>query len=170
MTPLKTERLLIREFTEEDAPFVLGLVNEPSWLRFIGDRDVHTIAEARTYLQTGALASYKQHGFGLYLVALKENLLPIGMCGFIKRPSLPDVDIGFAFLPQFTGQGYGFEAATAVLHYGQTTLGFKRILAITAVDNIRSINLLQKLGFHYEKLVQLSEDGEAIKLFALANS
>jgi len=165
MRILETKRLLLREFTQDDAPFILELVNDPAWLQFIGDRNVHTLAEAKSYLQTGPIDSYHRFGFGLYLVQLQADDVPIGMCGLIKRPSLPDVDIGFAFLPQYTGKGYAFEAATAVLTYAKTKLKLKRIVAITAVNNDRSIKLLEKLGFHYEKMVQLSDDGEALKLF-----
>jgi RimJ/RimL family protein N-acetyltransferase len=100
-----TERLELVHLTLEDAPFILELVNDPAWLRFIGDRGVRTLAQAEAYLQDGPLASYATHGFGLYLVRRKSDGAPLGMCGLLKRPSLPQPDIGFAYLPQFTGQG-----------------------------------------------------------------
>ena len=127
MKVVETDRLILREFSLNDAPFILELVNDPSWLQFIGDRDVHTMAEARLYLQTGPLDSYQRFGFGLYLIRQKIEETPIGMCGFVKRPSLPAVDIGYALLPQFTGQGFAFEAATAVMAHGKTALGLKRL-------------------------------------------
>jgi RimJ/RimL family protein N-acetyltransferase len=130
---------------------------------------VRTLADAHKYLQEGPMASYQQFGFGLYLVQLKAGEVPIGMCGLIKRPSLTDVDIGFAFLPQFRGQGYAFEAATAVLNYAKTELGLKRIVAITAVDNLRSIKLLENLGLHFQKMVRLGVDEPEIKLFTTDN-
>lgn len=165
MKVVETERLILREFSLNDAPFILELVNDPSWLQFIGDRDVHTLTEARLYLQTGPLDSYQRFGFGLYLTRLKKEGTPIGMCGFVKRPSLPHVDIGYALLPQFTGRGFAFEAATAVMNYGNTVLGLKRLAAVTAPDNVRSINLLERLGFHFEKMVRLAPEAEEIRLY-----
>lgn len=167
MKVVETERLILREFILTDAPFILELVNDPSWLQFIGDRDVHTMAEARLYLQTGPLDSYQRFGFGLYLIRQKIEETPIGMCGFVKRPSLPDVDIGYALLPQFTGQGFASEAATAVINYGKTALGLKRLAAVTAPDNSRSIKLLEKLGFHFEKMVRLAPEAQKIRMYVI---
>ncbi len=167
MTTLQTERLTIREFTSADANFILRLVNQPSWLRFIGDRGVHSLEEARKYIQEGPVSSYKRNGFGLYLVELQESQVPLGMCGLIKRDSLPDVDLGFAFMPEFWGQGFAREAAAAVLAEGTNSLGLKRILAITSQDNHSSIKLLEKLGFRFERMVRMPDEEEEIKLFAL---
>src|SRR5215211_8957085 len=116
MTVLETERLFLRQFTVDDAQFVLTLLNEPSFLRYIGDKKVRNIEDARQYVLNGPVASYERNGFGLYLVELKDSHTPIGMCGLIKREELPDPDIGFAFLPEFCNKGFAFEAATAVLH------------------------------------------------------
>src|SRR5688572_10804905 len=96
MTALTTDRLILRELTLDDAEFILGLVNEPSWLRFIGDRGVRTLDDARAYISNGPMKSYERNGFGLYLTALKGAGTPIGMCGLIKRDGLDDVDVGFA--------------------------------------------------------------------------
>ena len=165
-TILETDRLIVRRLTLDDAAFILELVNDPDWLRFIGDRHVHSLEEARTYLQNGPLAMYDRSGFGLYAVMLKGSDLPIGMCGLIKREGLIDVDLGFAYLPQYRAQGYGFEAAAAVMAYGRRTFGLKRMVAITSLDNVRSIQLLEKLGFAFETIIRLTDDGEELKLFA----
>lgn len=149
----------------DDAPFILTLVNEPSFLRYIGDKQVRTLADARQYILNGPLASYERHGFGLLLVELKESHTAIGMCGLLKREELPDPDIGFAFLPAFWNKGFAFEAASAVLKDGRERLGVERILAITSLDNEASIKLLQRLGFNFDKVVRLSADGEQVKLF-----
>lgn len=167
MTILETERLIVRQLTLDDAAFILELVNDPDWLRFIGDRHVHSLDEARTYLLNGPLAMYARSGFGLYAVTLKGNELPIGMCGLIRREGLADVDIGFAYLPQYRAQGYAYEAASAIMAYGRQTFGLKRLVAITSLDNARSIQLLEKLGFVFEKIIRLSDDGEELKLFAV---
>lgn len=163
---LETDRLFVRRLTLDDAAFILELVNDPDWLRFIGDRHVHSLDEARTYLLNGPLAMYSRSGFGLYAVVLKGSGVPIGMCGLIKREGLIDVDLGFAYLPEYRAQGYAYEAASAVMAYGRREFGLQRIVAITSLDNVRSIQLLEKLGFVFEKIIQLSDDGEELKLFA----
>jgi RimJ/RimL family protein N-acetyltransferase len=166
MKILETERLILRQLTVEDADFVLQLLNEPSFLSFIGDKGVRTIDDARNYILTGPIESYERFGFGLYLTELKENGIPIGMCGLLKRESLKDVDIGYAFLPKFWGQGYASEAASAVMAFGKSALGLNRIVAVTTPDNHSSIKVLAKLGLRFEQMVRLSEDEPEIKLFA----
>lgn len=163
---LVTARLALRRLSTDDAAFVLRLVNEPSWLQFIGDKHVHTLEDARQYLLKGPLAMYAQHGFGLYLVEIASSRIPIGMCGLIRRDALPDVDIGFAFLPEFWGQGYARESAVAVLDYARRTLGLPRVVAVTAIDNTRSIKLLESIGFQFAGMVRLSPGEPEIKLFS----
>jgi RimJ/RimL family protein N-acetyltransferase len=158
---LETDRLILRRLSTEDADFILELVNEPSWLRFIGDKGVRSIADARDYILKGPVESYERFGFGL-----KENGTPIGLCGLIKRESLKDVDIGFAFLPKFWGKGYAYESASAVMAYGKSAFGLNRIVAITTPDNHSSIKVLEKLGFKFEQMVRLSVEAPEIKLFA----
>ncbi len=152
--------------TPDDAEFILKLVNEPSFIRFIGDKGVRSHADAVQYIQTGPMASYERFGFGLYLVELKGSRVPIGMCGVLKRDSLPDIDVGFAFLPAFWSKGYAFEAAAAVKCLGKDVLGISRLVAITNPDNESSIKLLEKIGFRYERTIRLSEDAPEVKLFA----
>lgn len=165
MCIIQTERLQLCQLCLDDAEFVLNLVNDPGWIRFIGDRGIHSIGQAEAYLQDGPMASYAVNGFGLYLVRRKADGQRLGMCGLLKRPSLPHVDVGFAFLAEFTGQGYGFEAATAVLHHAHSDLNLYPIVAITAPDNDRSIRLLQKLGLAFREMVSLSEGAPEVKLF-----
>ena len=164
---LETKRLILRKLSVEDNEFILELVNDPLWLRFIGDRGVHTLEDARDYILKGPVAMYARLGFGLYLVERKSDGLPLGICGLIKRDALEDVDLGFAFLPEYRAQGYAYEAAAAVLAYGQSVFGLKRIVAITSPDNDRSAKLLEKLGFTFEKMLQLPDDEGEVKLFAL---
>lgn len=164
MTVIETERLLLRKLTRDDAEFILDLLNQPSFLRYIGDKGVRNIEDAVRYLETGPLASYERVGFGLYLVELKKTGAPIGLCGLLKRDTLPDADVGFALLPDYRSQGYAFEAASAVMTYGREVLGLRRILAITSPDNHDSIRLLEKIGLRFEGLVTLPEQGE-VRLF-----
>ncbi|UPK72142.1 GNAT family N-acetyltransferase [Chitinophaga filiformis] len=155
MLVCETSRLIVRRFTIDDAPFIVRLLNTDIWLSYIGDRNVRGLDDARNYLVNGPLASYDRYGFGLYLVALKDEHTPVGMTGLIKRNGLEEVDIGFAFLPEYTGKGYAFEAASAVKHYALTTLQLPRVAAITTEKNEHAITLLKKIGLHHEKMVQL---------------
>ena len=164
---LETERLLLRRLTARDAAFMLELLNEPAFLENIGDRGARTLADARRYIARGPVASYRKFGFGLYLVELKDSGAPIGICGLLKRESLGDVDIGFAFLRRYWSQGYARESAAAVMHYGWTTLRLPRIVAITKPTNQASIALLEKLGLRFEKIIALPNHGGENKLFAV---
>lgn len=159
MKILETDRLTLRRISVDDAEFILKLLNDPAFLRFIGDKQVRTLDDARNYVLSGPMASYERFGFGLFLVELKESSMPIGICGLLKRDTLEDVDIGFAFLPDFCGQGYGFESAGATMVYGRDVLGLKRIVAITSPDNEASIALLEKLGLKFERLTRKGESG-----------
>ena len=166
MKVLETERLALRWLTAEDAPFILELLNDPAWLRFIGDRGVRTTEQARKYIMNGPIAMVERLGFGLYLTQRKSNGVPMGICGLIKRDGLDDIDIGFAFLPQFCGNGYAFEAAAAVMVHGKTTFGLRRIVGITSSDNTGSIKLLEKLSLKFERMVRLPKDDNETMLFA----
>ncbi len=165
MTVLETERLLLRRITVDDAHFILALLNEPSFLRYIGDKKVRNLEDARQYILNGPVASYERNAFGLYLVELRESHTPVGMCGLIKREELPDPDIGFALLPRFWNKGFAFEAAAAVLKEVRERLRLQRILAITSPDNEASIKVLQRLGLRFVSVIKLSEDREQVKLF-----
>lgn len=167
---LETDRLVLRHLTLNDAPFIVELLNEPSFLRFIGDRGVRSQQDARQYILNGPIASYKRNGFGLWLTFLKETGDPIGICGLLKRDSLPDADVGFAFLPAHWRQGYAFEAASAVVAHGRRSLGLKRILAITAPDNLASIALLEKMGMKFETMTRLEGETKDVRLFAMERS
>jgi RimJ/RimL family protein N-acetyltransferase len=166
MIVTETARLRLRHLTTDDADFIYGLVNQPSWLRFIGDKGVRNLDDARAYLQRGPLRSYQDHRFGLYLVELKESGEPIGICGLVKRDSLEDPDIGFALLPPFWGRGYALEAATAVLTHERKTLGIVRVLAIVSPDNEDSIKLLEKLGLRPWKMLHRPDGSLDAQVFA----
>ncbi|MCB8963327.1 MAG: GNAT family N-acetyltransferase [Ardenticatenales bacterium] len=165
MVVAESGRLIIRHFTLADAPFIVALLNDPAFIANIGDRGIRTLAEAEAYLQNGAIASYAQHGFGLNLVVQKSSGESIGMCGLIRRATLPAVDIGYAFLPAYTGRGYAREAARLIMQTARQRHGLDRLLAIVNPDNERSIRLLQKLGFDYAGPIRLQPDAEPISLF-----
>ena len=158
-----TERLLIRRFTLSDAEFIVNLLNQPTFIANIADKQVRTIADAENYLRNGPLASYQNHGFGLFAVALRDNQQLLGMCGVIVRPELAHPDLGYAFVPEATGKGYAIEAAQAVLSYAHDQLNITTLLAITKTDNQRSVRLLQKL--HFVKLESLSIYGSINDLY-----
>jgi RimJ/RimL family protein N-acetyltransferase len=163
---IETDRLILRPFNPADAEFILVLLNEPSFLRYIGDKKVRNVEDARQYILNGPVASYERNGFGLCLVELRESHVPIGMCGLLKREELPQPDIGFAFLPAYWNQGFAYEAAAAVLQDASERLRLERILAITSLDNDASIKLLQRLGFRFEQVIKLSAGSDELKLFA----
>ncbi len=167
MKVLETERLLIRQFSTDDAGFILRLLNEPSFIQNIGDRGVRTLEDALEYLVKGPITSYQRNRFGLSLVVLKESGASIGMCGLIKREALEDVDIGYAFLPKYWSKGYAVEAAMAVKEYARDVIGLKRLVAITDPENQASIRVLEKLGLRFEKMIRLSEDDIELKLLAV---
>jgi len=152
---LETERLRLRTFTMADAPFVLELLNTPNWLQYIGDRGIKTLEQAQSYLANGPILSYNTYGFGLYLVELKESATAIGMCGLLKRNYLEHMDIGYALLPAYEGNGYALEIATATMNYAFTKLHLMHLAAITDTGNERSVRLLEKLGFQLKELITI---------------
>lgn len=166
MKILETERLIVREIVESDDEFILDLLNQPSFIKYIGDRNVRNAEQTREFIENRFRKSYAENGFGLYLVLTKENQLPIGISGFVKRDTLPDADIGFAFLPQFERKGYALESAAELMKYGRKVLKLNRVLAITTQNNHSSVKLLGKLGFEFERLIKLPHDEQELKLFS----
>jgi RimJ/RimL family protein N-acetyltransferase len=168
MSVLETPRLVLRHLTLDDADFILRQVNEPTWLQNIGDKGVRDLDGARKYLTDGPMAMYAQHGLGLYAVMLRDGSGPIGMCGLIKRDTLPDVDIGYAFLPEYFGQGYAMEAATATLEHARRDFGLKRLLGLVSPDNAGSIRVLEKLGLTFERAENFKPGGMDTHIYARA--
>ena len=165
MLPLRTDRLTIRELDEADAPFLLELLNDPGFINFIGDRGVRTIDDALAYLHNGPQAMIAQYGYGLWRVALSDSDEAIGICGILKRDSLPHPDLGYAILTRHCGHGYAREVASATLAYAREQLGIARVLAITALENPASIKLLEKLGFVFEGIRQLPGNATQSRVF-----
>lgn len=161
-----TARLALTEFTTTDAAFIVRLLNDPDWIRFIGDRNVRSEDDARAYLECGPLAMYARNGFGLWRVTRRDDGMPVGMCGLIKRDTLPDVDVGFAFLPAYRGQGYAVEAATAALALAAERYGLARVIAIVSPDNERSRRLLTKLGMTFEGPTPGADPADPTVLYA----
>ena len=160
-----TARLTLRRLTPDDAPFMLALLNDPAFVRFVGDRGVRTVDQARTYLENGAIDSYRRLGFGLYLVEVKDTHEAAGICGLVKRPALDDVDIGFAFLPPFRGRGYAAESARAVVDHARA-LGLPRLVAIVSPGNDASVRVLTGLDMRFERRIALGAADE-VELFSL---
>ncbi|TFD99912.1 GNAT family N-acetyltransferase [Jeotgalibacillus sp. R-1-5s-1] len=165
MQTLSTERLVIRKLTPQDAPFIFTLLNDPTWIQFIGDRQIKSAEDAVQYIQNGPAAMYKEYGVGLCLVSLKQTGKPLGLCGLIKRDYLDDFDLGFAFTKEHQGKGYGFEAAKGVLDYAQDKLHLSKIVAFTTKDNYGSAALLKKLGMVESGTLIIPGDKEELTLF-----
>jgi RimJ/RimL family protein N-acetyltransferase len=165
MIVCETPRLRLRYLTSHDAAFILELLNEPEFIRNIGDREVRSLEDARRYIRSGTVTGYEKSGFGLYLVELHEDATPIGICGLLKRDYLDDVDVGFALSNKFRNRGYAFEAACAVMRYGQQVLRLDRIVAITAPDNHASIKLLRRLGLEFERNIRVPDVARDTSLF-----
>ncbi len=170
MDTLETPRLLLRPLTADDTAFIIELLNDPSFIQNIGQRNVHTDEEARTYITNAALNSYAKNGFGLAAVVIKETGEVTGMCGLIRRDTLPDVDLGYAFLPRYWGKGYAVESAQAWLKFGWDKAGLTRVVAIVDPANEPSVRVLEKLGFVFEKMVRLAADDIELRLFATENA
>ncbi|HET6329695.1 MAG TPA: GNAT family N-acetyltransferase [Holophagaceae bacterium] len=165
---LETSRLHLQPLTLDDAPFILRLLNEPSFLQHIGDKGVRDLEGAKGYLTNGPMASYARHGHGLMAVVLKAAGGPIGMCGLLKRDNLEHPDLGYAFLPEFWSKGYAMEAAAAVLDHGSKSLGFRTLLAIVSQDNAASIRLLGKLGFAFTRLEAMYPNEPKVAVYTWA--
>jgi [ribosomal protein S5]-alanine N-acetyltransferase len=161
---IRTRRLLLRHIEATDADFILKLLNEPAFIRFIGDRGVRNLDDARQYIAAGPQASYQRHGFGLFLVEHQHSHAPLGICGLLKRDTLEDVDLGFAIASEYEGQGIAYEAATACLEFAQKTCSLTRVAAITLPENTRSLRLLEKLGFAFERRITMLGATEEVLL------
>jgi len=164
---IETERLMLRQLGPDDAAFILELLNEAAFIRFIGDKGVRTLSDAREYLLQGPINSYTRHGFGLYAACLRDGT-PIGICGLVKRDGLADADVGFAFLARHRLQGFATESAAAVLAHARQELRLQRVVAITAPDNSGSIAVLEKIGLRFERMIQLAEGSEELNLYGTA--
>jgi ribosomal-protein-alanine N-acetyltransferase len=163
----ETERLVLRRFTLDDAAFVLELVNEPGWLRFIGDRNVRTLDDARAFIEKRLLGPYARLGFGFYRLELKVGGTPVGLCGLVRREGLDDVDIGFGLLQRWEGRGYAHESAVEVVRHAREQLALTRLVAITRPDNGPSIALLEKLGMRFERTLRLPGETVDLSLYGM---
>ena len=169
LSVIKTSRLDLRELDFNDAEFILQLLNEEAFIRFIGDKGVRTLSDARDYILQGPMDSYARNGFGLYAACLRDAT-PIGICGLVKREGLDDPDVGFAFLSRYWSLGYAVESAAAVLAHAREVLGLERVVAITSPDNWSSIRVLERIGLKYERMIRLVDHSPELKLFGVARA
>jgi ribosomal-protein-alanine N-acetyltransferase len=167
MKTIESERLFLRPLTLEDGEFILQLLNTDGFIKYIGDRNVKTIEQAKNYLINGPLKSYETNGFGLSLVELKTDRTPVGMCGLLKRDYLDHPDIGFAFLPDYTGKGYAYEIVKEIIRHGLDELQMEKILAIVLPENSPSIKLLERAGFRYDKNFISPDTNEELCLYSI---
>jgi len=165
MSIVKSDRLSLRKINTDDAAFILRLLNDPDFIQYVGDKKARDLESAKTYIQEGPIASYQNFGFGLYLVELNDDRAPIGICGILKRDFLDHADLGFALMPGYRGCGYAFEAAQATIELARSDLKLSRIVAFTAMNNTRSIKLLETLGMSFARMVDLPPDGKKVYLY-----
>lgn len=165
MTILQTPRTIVRQATLDDAAFVIELLNEPGWIRFIGDRDIHDLDAARAYIHERLLSSYAKHGFGSYVTCEKSTNTPIGLIGFVKRDTLDAPDIGYAVCQAHQGKGYAFEVCQALVQHGWEHLGFDKLYGYCLPDNVVSVNLLEKLGMTYLRDEDVNQSDEMCRLY-----
>lgn len=163
---IETARLRIRPLTPVDASFIVSLLNDPAFLRYIGDRGVRSDEDAISYINAGPVASRARHGFGLDAVEDRERHGAMGICGLLQREELDAPDLGFAFLPAFRQRGFAHEAAAAVLGDVSARLGIRRVLAIVQPDNAPSIALLERLGFRFERMTRPPRAETDLRLYA----
>lgn len=156
-----TDRLILRHMVEGDAPYILELLNEPAFIKYVGDKNVRSEEDAIAYIENGPAKSYQDNGFGLYLVTLKDSLIPIGMCGLVKRAGLDDPDIGFGFSAAYGGKGYALEAAKATMAHAEQ-LQLRKVIAIADPANTPSVKLLAKIGLHFKEMIKLNDDADTV--------
>ena len=167
MKILETGRLVLRTIEAADAPFYLELVNDPAFHEFIGDRGIRTLEAAADAIKHGPVLMQATLGHSIYLVERKADGTPVGMSGLIKRDTLDDVDIGYAFLPQYRGKGYAYEAAEAVLAHARHDVQLRRLVAIASPGNAASIALLTRLGLQFEQTVHLTPEDPGTNLYGI---
>lgn len=156
----ETERLILKPTDETDANFIFRLFNTPKWLKFIGDRQLHSDADARKYIQERMLPQLVRLGYGNYTIIEKNTQIKIGLCGLYAREGLSEIDLGFAFFPEFEGKGFGFEAASKLIEVAKNTFRLSKLCAITNEDNLASQKLLGKLGFIFKEKICLGDEDE----------
>src|SRR5687768_8461812 len=162
---LETARLTLRRLDFDDAPFLIGLLNQPSFIAHIGDRGVRNVEDANRYLRDGPMSMYQRYGFGLWHLSQRSDGAPIGMCGLLRRDTLPDVDVGYALLPQFWGRGFAFEAVEATLRHGADKFGLQRVIGVVSEGNTASIRVLEKVGMRYEGMISMRAGEPDVRLY-----
>lgn len=166
---IQTERLILKRVSLADAEFIQKLYNGAKFIEFIGDKGIRTVEDAQNYIEKRFLPQIEKLGFGNYIIIRKEDERKVGSVGIFERDGLDVHDIGFSFLPEFEAKGYGFEAASALIHVSFTEFGLQKISAITSNANISSQKLIEKLGLKYLKNIQLPNDDEELRYYEIDN-
>ena len=164
---LNTERLELRWLTPDDAEMMLAIWNDPAFLRYVGDRGVRTVEQARSAIEAGPLQIYADYGYGPFRLTRRDDGSDVGICGLFRREGLDEPDIGFAILPEYRGRGFGFESSVAVLDHARDALNLSGVTAIVSPQNERSIGLLEKLNMYYERTIRLPGDDDDLSLYRI---
>lgn len=164
---LTTERLELRWLTPDDAAMMLAVWNDPAFLRYVGDRGIRTLDQARAAIEAGPLGLYGRYGYGPFRLRLRDRCVDVGICGLFRRDTLDEPDLGFAILPDYCGQGLGYESSVAVLDHVRHTLELPAVTAIVSPENEASIGLLEKLGLHYDRPIRMPGDDHDVSLYRI---
>lgn len=162
MKEYRTERLILRPTSIDDAEMMLQLLNSPKYIQNIGDRGVRTREDAMRYIQERFEPHYNKHGFGSFTLIKKNTSEKIGTCGLYVRPGLEVPDIGFALFEDFENQGYGYESASHLIEKLSKDFHLEKVSAITSKTNLPSQKLIQKLGLRFKKRVVLPNEDEEL--------
>lgn len=167
ITKLETDRLILKPVSLDDADFVLAVHNTPKFIQFIGDRNLRTLEDAENYIKNRFFPHYEKHGFGNCLIVEKSSGKKVGAVGVFVRDGLDVPDIGFSFLPEFEGKGYGFEASLKLMKTVFQDFGLNKISAITTNENIASQKLIEKLGLKFIKMTKLPDDEVELRYYEI---
>jgi ribosomal-protein-alanine N-acetyltransferase len=147
---LRTERLLLRMFAEEDSEGLMRLLSDAETAKFIGGTKSHDQARDSAIRMRDAFA---QRGWGTLAVVVEDTGDCIGYCGVRPLPCTPDVELAFALERSCWRRGYATEAAAAALGAAFRFLPFESIVGTVYPDNLASQRVLEKLGFSFERKV-----------------
>ena len=144
----ETPRLVVRSFAPSDVAAYSALVADPKVMKYLGVGLPLDEAQAKGYVAR-CIENERTLGFARYALDLRSADEFIGFCGFALIDGY--IDLGYRIASRHWGNGYAREAVQTVIEYGFERLGFESIVATVYIENKRSIRVLEKLGFEFER-------------------